>query len=208
MRCCGKLGPVAMPIGWRSCKPWPRPAPACYSIQVETVVAEQEGYELLRQVPYAGPATLGIILAVTGDVASFRDYRQYVAYTGYFAGLEKSQTIDGTRMSRRNNRDLKRALFQIAAPLVWFDHGENAYQELYQRNKAEGRPWHKATLRLCSVGQTYVSLPQVQGTLPCRKGVPTFPVGCCLGTATGSLGDRAGPGIPARRHLSGGAQCD
>jgi len=80
-----------------------------------------------------------MILAVTGDVGCFSNYRKYVAYTGYFARLEKSQTINRTRMSKRGNRDLKRALFRIAAPLVWFDKGDSPYKALYQRKKAEGR---------------------------------------------------------------------
>jgi len=54
----------------------------------------------IASVPYTGPATLGVILAVTGDVNRFRNYRRYVVYTGYYAGLERSQTIDRTRMSR------------------------------------------------------------------------------------------------------------
>jgi hypothetical protein len=41
-----------------------------------------------------------VILAAIGDVARFSNYRKYVAYTGYFLGLEKSQTIDGIEMSR------------------------------------------------------------------------------------------------------------
>jgi hypothetical protein len=73
-----------------------------------------------------------------------------VAYTGYFAGLETSQTIDRTRMSKRGNRDLKRALFQIAAPLVWFDRGENPYKALFARKEAEGRPWYRAMPYVCA----------------------------------------------------------
>ena len=61
-----------------------------------------------------------------------------MAYTGYFAGLEKSQTIDRTRMSKKGNRDLKRAYFLIGAPLVWFDRGDNPYTSLYQGKMAEG----------------------------------------------------------------------
>jgi len=117
--------------------------------QVETLVTQREDYKWIADVPYAGPATLGVILGATGDIQRFRNYRRYVAYTGYFAGLEKSQTIDRTRMSKRGNRDLKRALFpwpvsqdrQIAAPLVWFDRGENPYKALFERKEAEGRPW-------------------------------------------------------------------
>ena len=85
-----------------------------------------------------------------GETTRFRNYRQYVAYTGYFAGLEKSQTIDRTRMSKRGNRDLKRALFQIAAPLVWFGKGDDLYSVLYQRKKAEGRAWYQAMPFVCA----------------------------------------------------------
>jgi hypothetical protein len=90
-------------------------------------------------------------LAASGDVGSrFSNYRKYVAYTGYFAGLQKSQTIDRTKMSKRGNRDLKRAYFQIAAPLVWFDKGNNPYKELFQRKVAEGREWYKAMPFVCA----------------------------------------------------------
>lgn len=47
-------------------------------------------------------------------------------------------------MSRRSNRQFKRVLFQIVAPLVWFDPGDNPYKQLYERKKAEGRAWYEA----------------------------------------------------------------
>jgi len=118
--------------------------------RIEEVVQQWDGYELIVNVPYAGPPTLGVILAVTGHVERFSTYRKYIAYTGYFAGLRTSQTIDRTKMSRRGNRDLKRALFQIAAPLVWFDRGGNPYQELFRRKVAEGRKWYQAMPFVCA----------------------------------------------------------
>jgi transposase len=118
--------------------------------QVEALVTRHPDYVWIAPVPYAGPATLGVILAVTGDVNRFRNYRRYVAYTGYYAGLEKSQTIDRTRMSRRGNRNLKRAYFQIAAPLVWFDEGENPYKALFERKTAAGHPWYEAMPFVCA----------------------------------------------------------
>jgi len=118
--------------------------------RVKELVEQRDGYELIVKVPYSGPATLGVILAVTGDVGRFSNYRKYVAYTGYFAGLQKSQTIDRTKMSRRGNRNMKRALFQIAAPLVWFDKRDNPYKELFQHKMAEGREWYKAMPFVCA----------------------------------------------------------
>jgi hypothetical protein len=118
--------------------------------RIKELVEQRDDYELIVKVPYSGPATLGVILAVTGDVSRFSNYRKYVAYSGYFAGLEKSQTIDRTKMSRRGNRNLKRALFQIAAPLVWFDKGDNDYKDLFQRKKAEGREWYEAMPFVCA----------------------------------------------------------
>ena len=118
--------------------------------QIEELIEERDDYQLIVNVPYAGPPTLGVILAVTDDVGRFSNYRKYVAYTGYFPGLEKSQTIDRTKMSRRGNRDLKRALFQIAAPLVWFDKGSNPYKDLFQRKMAEGREWYRAMPFVCA----------------------------------------------------------
>lgn len=125
-------------------------ADAALDKQIEMLVTQRKEYPWIVDVPYTGPATLGLILAATGDVNRFRNYRQYVAYTGYFAGLETSQTIDRTRMSKRGNRDLKRALFQIAAPLVWFDRGENPYKALFERKEAEGRPWYRAMPNVCA----------------------------------------------------------
>ena len=118
--------------------------------RIKELVEQRDSYELIVKVPYSGPATLGVILAVTGDVSRFSNYRKYVAYTGYFAGLETSQTIDRTKMSRRGNRNLKRAFFQIAAPLVWFDEGDNDYKDLFQRKKAEGREWYEAMPFVCA----------------------------------------------------------
>lgn len=118
--------------------------------RVESLVENHPGYAYLVGIPYSGPATLGIVLAVTGDVHRFRNYRRYVAYSGYFAGLERSQTIDRTRMSRRGNRDLKRALFQIVAPMVWFERDTNPYKALYERKLAEGRPWYRAMPFACA----------------------------------------------------------
>jgi hypothetical protein len=34
--------------------------------------------------------------------------------------------------------------------LVWFDKGDNPYKQLYQRKKAEGRPWYKAMPFVCA----------------------------------------------------------
>jgi len=45
---------------------------------------------------------------------------------------------------------VKRALFQIAAPLVWFDKEDNPYKELFQRKTAEGREWYKAMPFVCA----------------------------------------------------------
>jgi Transposase/Transposase IS116/IS110/IS902 family len=125
-------------------------AQASLDTRLQDLVSRRDDYRLLAPIPYAGVATLGVIIAVTRDVDRFPNYRQYVAYTGYFAGLEKSQTIDRTRMSKRGNRDLKRALFQIVAPLVWFDQGNNPYKALYERKKAEGRPWYEAMPFACA----------------------------------------------------------
>ncbi len=69
--------------------------------RIKKLLEQREDYQLIVNVPYSGPNTLGIILAVAGDVANFSNYRKYVAYTGYFAGLRKSQNIDHTRMSKR-----------------------------------------------------------------------------------------------------------
>ena len=118
--------------------------------RITRLVEQRQDYRLIAQVPYASPATLGIILAVSGDIRRFSNYRKYVAFSGYYAGLEQSQTIDRTRMSRRGNRNLKRALFLIAAPLVWFDRGSNPYKELFQRKTAEGRAWYKAMPFVCA----------------------------------------------------------
>lgn len=125
-------------------------AHAALERRIVQLLDDRDDYRLLSSLPYAGPATLGVILATTRNVNRFRNYRQYVAYTGYFAGLEKSQTIDRTRMSKRGNRDLKRALFQIAAPLVWFGKGDDLYSALYQRKKAEGRAWYQAMPFVCA----------------------------------------------------------
>jgi transposase len=118
--------------------------------QVAQLLSVRADYQLLVSIPYSGPTTLGIILAATGDIQRFPTYRKYVAYTGYFAGLEQSQTIDHTRMSRRGNRDLKRALFQIASPLVWFDPSDNPYKQLYQRKMAEGHNWYQVMPCVCA----------------------------------------------------------
>jgi hypothetical protein len=94
------------------------------------------------------------------------------AYTGYFAGLERSQTIDHTRMSRRGNRNLKRAYFQIVAPMVWFDHGDNFYKNLYKRKVAEGRAWYVAMPFACAaLASTYLSLPKISRALPIEKSI-------------------------------------
>ncbi|MFO7943030.1 MAG: transposase [Anaerolineales bacterium] len=117
---------------------------------IEERVTSRPEYKLLSALPYSSPISLGMIIAATGNVKRFSNYRKYVAYSGYFAGLETSQTIDRTRMSKRGNRDLKRTYYQIATPLVWFDPGENPYKELYQRKMEDGRPWYKAMPFVCA----------------------------------------------------------
>ncbi len=118
--------------------------------KVTQLVQQRPDYQWIVHVPYASPATLGVVLAVSGDVRRFSNYRKYVAFSGYFAGLEQSQTIDRTHMSRRGNRNLKRALFLIAAPAVWFDQGSNPYKALFQRKIAEGRAWYQAMPFVCA----------------------------------------------------------
>jgi transposase len=123
---------------------------ATLKTQIMQRVERRPDYHLLSELPYAGAITLATILAVTGDVRRFRNYRQYVAFTGYSPDVRTSQTINRTRMSKRGNRDLKRALFQIAGPLVWFDRGTNPYQQLYARKISAGRAWYQAMPFVCA----------------------------------------------------------
>lgn len=123
---------------------------AALDTRIKKQLKARDDYQLIVNVPYSGPNTLGTILSATGTVSDFSNYRKYVAYTGYFAGLKKSQQTDRTKMSRRGNRDLKRAYFQIAAPLVWFDKGDNPYKELFQRKESAGKEWYKAMPYVCA----------------------------------------------------------
>jgi len=43
-----------------------------------------------------------------------------------------------------------RALFHIAAPLVWFDKGQNPYKTLFQNKMAVGRAWYEAMPFVCA----------------------------------------------------------
>lgn len=118
--------------------------------QLKAIVRQRPEYQWIQDVPYATETTLGTIIAATGDIHRFRNMRRYVAYTGFFPGLQTSQTINRTRMSKRGNRDLKRTYFQIAAMLVWFDPRPNRYKVLFERKLAEGRPWYKAMPFVCA----------------------------------------------------------
>lgn len=118
--------------------------------QLKAIVRQRPEYQWIQDVPYATETTLGTIIAATGDIHRFRNMRRYVAYTGFFPGLQTSQTINRTRMSKRGNRDLKRTYFQIAAMLVWFDPRPNRYKALFERKLAEGRPWYKAMPFVCA----------------------------------------------------------
>lgn len=158
-------------------------AQAALEKQVEARVTQHPGYQWIEAVPYAGPTTLGVILAVTGNVNRFSNHRKYVAYTGYFAGLEKSQTIDRTKMSRHGNRNLKRAYFQIAAPLVWFDRGENPYQTLFESKVAEGRPWYKAMPFVCAALARHI--------YHCLKYEDPYDVEKAFGASVSSLASKA-----------------
>jgi transposase len=123
---------------------------AALKAEVTQRVKRRPDYHLLSELPYAGAITLATILAVTGDIRRFQNYRQYVAFTGYFPDVRTSQTINRTRMSKRGNRDLKRVLFQIAGPLVWFDQGDNPYKQLYERKVSDGRAWYQAMPFVCA----------------------------------------------------------
>ena len=118
--------------------------------RVVAVVTQREDYAWLATVPAATPATLGVILAATGAIERFANYRQYVAYTGYFPRVEQSQSIDRTRMSKRGNRDLKRTYFQIAATLVWLYPHQTPYRKLFEEKVAAGRPWYRAMPYVCA----------------------------------------------------------
>jgi hypothetical protein len=117
---------------------------------LKELVERRIEYRWLKPLPYSGLITLGTLLAVTGDIHRFHTYRQYVAYLGYFPGLEKSQTIDRTKMSRKGNRDARRALYQIAAPLIWFNDQPNSYRDLYDRKLAAGRKPYQALAFVCT----------------------------------------------------------
>ena len=119
-------------------------------LQIRQQVRARPEYAWIGQLPYATETTIGTLIAATGDIERFNNQRQYVAYTGYFPGLQTSQTIDRTKMSKRGNRDLKRTYFQIAVMLVWFDFRPNAYKKLFERKVAEGRPWYSAMPFVCA----------------------------------------------------------
>ena len=61
--------------------------------RIKNLVEARDGYQLIVRLPYSGPTTLGVILAVTGNIHRCSNYRKYVAYTGYYgqAHLSLSQ---------------------------------------------------------------------------------------------------------------------
>lgn len=118
--------------------------------QLSAMIRQRREYQWIPDVPSATETTFGTIIAATSNIHRFRNLKRYVAHTGYFPGLQTSQTIGRTRMSKRGNHDLKRTYFQIAAILVWFDPWPNHYQALFNRKMAEGRPWYKAKPFLCA----------------------------------------------------------
>ena len=65
--------------------------------RIKELVEQREDYQLIVNVPYSGPTTLGVIMAMTGDVGRFPNYRQYVAYSGYFAGFVLYPNMLNTR---------------------------------------------------------------------------------------------------------------
>ncbi len=101
-----------------------------------------EDLEILRSIKGVGPNTAVPFLAEVGEVKNFASSKKLIAFAGLDPSIHQSGKFLGTsKLSKRGNRHLRRAIYLMAASVV----SQNSFFKAYfLKRKKEGLPPQKA----------------------------------------------------------------
>ena len=101
-----------------------------------------EDLEILRSIKGVGPNTAAPFLAEMGEVKNYTSYKKIIAYAGLDPSVHQSGKFIGmSKLSKRGNRHLRRAIYLTTASVV----SQNTFFKAYfLKRKREGLAPQKA----------------------------------------------------------------
>ncbi len=101
-----------------------------------------EDLKILESIKGVGPKTAVPFLAEIGEVKNFASHKKLIAFAGLDPSVHQSgKFIGASKLSKRGNRHLRRAIYLMAASVV----SQNTFFKAYfLRRKREGLPPQKA----------------------------------------------------------------
>jgi transposase len=102
-----------------------------------------EDLEILQSIKGVGPNTAVPLLAEVGELKNFTSSKQLIAFAGLDPSIHQSGKFLGvSKLSKRGNRHLRRAIYLITPSVV----SQNVFFKAYflRRKKEEGLPSQKA----------------------------------------------------------------
>ena len=106
--------------------------------QAHAVLASNDDYHRLRQIPGVGPIIAMTILAEAGDLRRFHHHRQFLKFCGLDLATHQSGQFRGqTKLSKFGNARLRRALW--VAGQVAIRQRDNSFRAKYERYIARDR---------------------------------------------------------------------
>jgi transposase len=101
-----------------------------------------EDLKILRSIKEVGPKTAAPFLAEMGHVENFTSHKKLIAFAGWDLSVRQSGKLIGiSKISKRGNRHLRRAIYLMTASVV----SQNAFFKAYfLKRKREGLPPQKA----------------------------------------------------------------
>jgi transposase len=101
-----------------------------------------EDLEILRSIKGVGPNTAAPFLAEMSEVKNYTFHKKIIAYAGLDPSVHQSGKFIGmSKLSKRGNRHLRRAIYLMTASVV----SQNAFFKTYfLKRKREGLPPQKA----------------------------------------------------------------
>lgn len=98
--------------------------------------------DILQSIKGVGPNTAAPLLAEMGSIENFSSHKKLIAFAGLDPSVRESgQYIGVSRLSKRGNRHLRRAIYLMTSSVVSWNVWFKAY---FQKRKAEGMAPQKA----------------------------------------------------------------
>jgi len=98
--------------------------------------------DILQSIKGVGPNTAAPLLAEMGSIENFSSHKKLIAFAGLDPSVtESGQYIGASRLSKRGNRHLRRAIYLMTTSVVSWNTWFKAY---FQKRKAEGMAPQKA----------------------------------------------------------------